>query len=351
MPYSLLTSPFSLFPFPFIISTQMAYLLAVDGGGTKTFFVLYNTEKETAELAQFGTTSHEFLPGGYTELGSVLNDISSQVLSKHDLCPADIKYSVWGLAGQDTISQHKTIQGIIWKLGFGRFTLCNDSYLGIKAALPGGCGICLINGTGPNVVGINEKGVTYQMGGQFEITGDFGGGLMLGKEAIKTTFMNLFRHRRETILSKMIMELYGVESRHDFMDRVTDWTDSGKMPIPYAAKSVFDAANLGDEEAVAMLKRMANEYALSTRSLLYELPFAEEKVHIVLAGSLFTKDWSDIHIKTLEEKLKEYISEKQFELHKLTQPPVLGALAWALEEAGESGPWEKAKAALANFPR
>ena len=324
----------------------MAYLLAVDGGGTKTFFVLYDTEKETAELSEFGTTSHEFLPGGYEELSNVLDDMCSQVLKKHGLSPADIMYSVWGLAGQDTLCQHKTIQGIIWKLGFGRFTLCNDSYLGIKAALPGGFGVCLINGTGPNVVGINEKGTMYQMGGQFEITGDFGGGLMLGKEAIKTTFMNLFRHRRETILSKMIMELYEVNSRHDFMDRVTDCADSGKTPIHSVAKYVFDAANLGDEEAVAILCRMANEYALSVRSLLFELPFTEEKVHIVLAGSLFTKDWSDIHTKALEEKLKEYISEKLFEFHKLTQPPVLGALAWALEEAGESAPWDKAKAAL-----
>jgi N-acetylglucosamine kinase-like BadF-type ATPase len=327
----------------------MAYLLAVDGGGTKTFFVLYNTEKETAELTPLGTTSHEFLAGGYTELGIVLNDMVSQVLGKHSLCPADIHYSVWGLAGQDTSSQHKIIHNIIQGLGFGRFTLCNDSYLGIKAALPGGSGICLISGTGPNVVGINEKGGSYQMGGQFEITGDFGGGLMLGKEAIKTTFMNLFRHRRETILSKILMELYEVQSRHDFMDRVTDWADSGKMPIPFVAKSVFDAANLGDEEAVAILFRMANEYALSVKSLLFELPFANEEIHIVLAGSLFTKNWSNIHIKALERRLKDYISEKQFELHMLAQPPVLGALSWALEEAGESGPWDKAKSALKNI--
>ena len=324
----------------------MEYLLAVDGGGTNTNFVLYDTEKKSAELQSFGPSNHEFLVGGYKEMRSTLRDISSQVLKKYALCPADIKHSVWGLAGLDTASQYRIIYGFIRELGFEQFTLCNDSCLGIKAALPGGYGICLVNGTGPNVIGINEKGSSYQMGGQFEITGDFGGGLMLGKEAIKTTFMNLYRYRKETPLSKMVMELYQVASRHDFMDRVTDWADSGKMPLPYVAKCVFDAANLGDEEAVGMLKRMANEYALSVKSLLFELPFAAEKIHIVLAGSLFTKNWSNIHIEALEKRLKEYISEKQFELHILSNPPVLGALSWALEEAGEGEPWEKARAAL-----
>ena len=324
----------------------MRYLLAVDGGGTKTFFVLYDMKKETADLMSFGATNHEFLAGGYEEMRRALGDMSSRILKKYGLGQADIKHSVWGMAGLDTSSQHKIIQGFIREHGFGQFTLCNDSYLGIKAALPAGCGICLISGTGPNVVGINEKNSSYQMGGQFEITGDFGGGLMLGNEAIKTTFLNLFRHRRETLLSKILMELYQAPSRHEFMDRVTDGADSGKIPIPSVAKCVFDAANLGDEESVEILERMANAYALSLKDLLAELPFAEEKVNIVLAGSLFTKNWSSIHVRALEARLKEHVSEKRFELHMLSAPPVLGALAWALEEAGESEPWGKAKAAM-----
>ena len=324
----------------------MDYLLAVDGGGTKTSFVLYNIKNDCAELMSFGASNHEFLAGGYNEMRSTLDDMSSRILKKHGLSRKDIAHSVWGLAGLDTATQYKIIHKFISEFGFKKFTLCNDSYLGIKAGIPQGCGICMISGTGFKVAGINEMKSSYEIGGFFEITGDFGGGLILGKETIKTTYMNLFRHRRQTILSKNIMELYQVQSRHEFMDRVTDWADSGKMPIPSLAKCIFDAANLGDEESIKILERMAHEYALSVKSLLYELPFNEKIINIVLIGSLFTKNWSNIHLQALKAKLKDEIGEKQFELELLSHPPVLGALSWVLEEAGISEPWSKANAAL-----
>ena len=169
----------------------MAFILAADGGGTKTNFVLYNTAPAAQiDFMSFGTSSHEFLPGGYDEMRDKLNEMSGEILKKQNITSADIKYSVWGLAGLDTKSQYKTISAFIKGMGFKQFTLCNDSYLGVKAGLEGGSGICLINGTGPNVVGINSKNAMFQMGGQFELTGDFAGGLLLGKEAIKTCFFN-----------------------------------------------------------------------------------------------------------------------------------------------------------------
>ena len=320
----------------------MRYFLAVDGGGTKTQFALYDARSGSVVTESFGPANHELLPGGFQEMRQRLREMTDAALAKNDLSCADIQYSVWGMAGLDTKSQYKIIFGFIREMGFERFTLCNDCDLGIKAALPDGYGVCLVNGTGFNIVGINEKRERYQIGALFALTGDYGGGLTLGQLAIQTTYMNLFRHRRETILSKMVMNLYEVDSRHDFTDRMMDWIHSKNMDVPYVAKCIFDAANLGDEQSIAILERMSDEYALSVKSLIEELPFAESKVNIVLVGSLFTKGWSDIHLGALEEKLAYYIPEKEFIVHKLERPPVVGALAWALEEGGVSEPWDKA---------
>ena len=321
--------------------------MAVDGGGTKTQFALYDGEKGTVRLTLLGTTSHEQLPGGYTQLGETLKEMAGQVLGKQGLTPADIVQSAWGLAGLDTQSQYKIIHGLIEDAGFERFALCNDSDLGIKAALPQGYGVCLVNGTGFNCVGINERGERYQIGSLFELTGDFGGGLFLGQQAVKTAYMNLFRHRRQSILTEMVLDLYEVSSRHDLLDRVTDWAGTGRLPVPGVAKCVFDAANRGDEEACALLARMGEEYALSVKSLLQELPFADREIDIVLVGSLFTKGWSEIHLRALARCLARSLPEKACTLHILDCPPVVGALAWALAQDGIADPWTKARACFA----
>ena len=325
----------------------MAYFLAVDGGGTKTQFALYDADTQIVDITLLGTTSHEQLPGGYAQLRETLKEMAGQVLGKKGLAPADIKQSAWGLAGLDTKSQHKIIHGLISEAGFARFCLCNDSDLGIRAALPQGYGVCLVNGTGFNCVGINERGERYQIGSLFELTGDFGGGLVLGQQAVKTAYMNLFRYRRESVLTKMVLDLYEVSSRHDLLDRVTDWANTGKLLVQGVAKCVFDAANQGDTEAAAILERMGEEYALSVKSLLQELPFADRVVNIVLVGSLFTKRWSEIHLRSLERCLAQNLPKKECALHILDRPPVVGALAWALEQGGVADPWVKAKACFA----
>ena len=329
----------------------MQYVLAVDGGGTKTHCMLYNLERQEADLLHFGATNHEILVGGLEEMRQRLRDMTGQVMTRNNIEVKDIVYSVWGMAGLDTKSQHAIINGFIKELGFKDFTLCNDAYLCIKAGLKTGYGICLLNGTGYNVAGINHEQKVFQVGGQFEITGDFGGGLLLGKEAVKTTFMNLFRYRTETILTRMVMDEYEVTCQYEFMDRVTDWANSGKMPIPHIAKCVFDAANAGDLQAVAMLERMAEEYALSVKTLLEELSFDDEQIEIVLAGSLFTKRWSDIHLSALQCKLKAYIPQKQFALRMLEQPPVIGALSWALEKHSIDHPLSTARNVMKNISK
>jgi len=324
----------------------MEYFLAVDGGGTKTHFALYDARAETVDLIQFGATNHEVLAGGFSEMREHLREMTGRVLKKNDLSCEDIRHSVWGMAGLDTESQHKIIHGFISEMGFERFTLCGDSDLGIKASWPEGYGICLVNGTGVNVVGINERRERYQIGG-IPIMGDFGGSVFMGEQTIKTVYRNLFRHRRETILTKMVMNLYQLDSRHEFTDRVMDWANSKKLPIPNVVKCLFDAAYSGDEEAVALLERMSNEYALNVKTLLEELPFAESSIHIALVGSLFTMGLSEIHLRSLEKNLKLYIPEKEFIMHILKRPPVAGALAWALKEGGIADSWTRA---MACFP-
>jgi len=321
----------------------MDYVLAVDGGGTKTHALLYNIVDKTVLLTDGGATNHEYLKGGFPELCQRLCLMVDDIKRQGNVRTEDIAHSVWGMAGLDTASQRDVIAGFIGDLGFSDFTLCNDTCLAIKAGTKRGYGICLLGGTGPNTVGLNHKNQVFQIAGQLEITGDFGGGMMIGTAAVRTVYRNLFRYHKETILNNLLLDLYGISSKYELMDKVMMNNESGNIPIPSLAKLVFDAANMGDQQSLGMLERMSREYALNTKSLIEELDFPkDEAIEIVLAGSLFTKGWSDIHIKSLRKWL-DRVMERSFDLITLKEPPIMGALAWALNNIGCENAFELAR--------
>ena len=309
----------------------MNYVLAVDGGGTKTHALLCDLTGRDAFLETFDGTNHEYLAGGFDEVRRRLDLLFRKMAKSGEVA---ITHSVWGMAGLDTMVQHRILSDILKDIGVRDFTLANDSYLGIKAGTKRGYGICLINGTGSNTVGMNHLGECFQLGGQLLLTGDFGGGRIIGTAAVGMVYRNLFSHHFDTPLNNIMLDFYGITSKYDLMEHVMEGEHSGSVPISRLAKLVFDAANIGDPQAAGLLRRMAHSYALSIKSLLEELAYPDEEIEIVLVGSLFTKGWSDIHIRAMSEWLFENMPERQFNFIMLEKPPVIGALLWALENTG-----------------
>ena len=308
----------------------MSYVFAVDGGGTKTHALLCDLTGRDVFLETIDGTNHEYLAGGFDEVRRRLDALIRKIERRGCV----ITHSVWGMAGLDTLVQHKILSGILKEIGARDFTLANDSYLGIKAGTERGYGICLINGTGSNTVWMNHLGECFQLGGQLLLTGDFGGGQTIGTAAVGMVYRNLFSHRLDTPLNKIMLDFYGITSKYDLMEYVMEGEHSGSVPVPRLAKLVFDAANIGDPQAVELLRRMGHSYALSIKSLLEELIYPDEEIEVVLAGSLFTKGWSGIHIRAMREWLCENAPERRFHFITLKKPPVIGALSWALENAG-----------------
>lgn len=319
----------------------MSGLLAVDGGGTKTHCVFIDESGEKLELLHYGSLNHERLSGGFAELQQCLATILNEI-ERRFACPAtDIKTSVWGLAGIDTRSQNKKVSLMLAELGLRDFLLCNDAYLGIKAGTESGHGVCLVNGTGFNVLGVNAEGSRYQVGGLYNLTADFGGGFILGQTAISSSYRNLFYNKHISPLTRLVMDELGIQEADDFTDAVMERAARGDHHISSMAKLIFDAAQLGDAEASAMLQRMCHEYALATRVLFEHLPFPEACVEIVLIGSLFTKNWYPDVLPMLENELLEHCQGHQFKLMPLTEPPVIGAISWLLELANFSNEHKK----------
>ena len=57
------------------------YVLAIDGGATKTHLVLMHLETTKIWRVEGGPTNHEVLPGGFDELTFTLSGLLGQLLS------------------------------------------------------------------------------------------------------------------------------------------------------------------------------------------------------------------------------------------------------------------------------
>lgn len=308
------------------------YVLGIDGGATKTQCAIFDISGRKIDLINWGPTNHEVLNFGYNDLRQELASLTDYILKKNNLRVEDIVKSVFGMAGTDTREQHRIISEIIYDVGFRDFILCNDAYLGIKAGSPTGYGINVVNGTGCSIAGIEKSGRMLQIGGQGGLTGDFGGGGDIGVQAICSVYNCFFRCGDQTLIKEFLPDELKTESKFDFIDNVREKIDQGIIRVAELNRVVFEAANRGDKVATEILEKVGGELARSVNGMLRELEFDKnETIFVVLSGSINTKGNSPILVDKLKRDVISANSDKEISFLLLEHPPVLGAIAWALE--------------------
>lgn len=308
------------------------YVLGLDGGGTKTHAALFDIEGNLVDIMDWGPTNHEVLEEGFSQLSDEMKGLLSFLLQKNSIEAEDLAVSAFGMAGVDTRRQHDIISGIIRDLGIQHFILTNDAYLGVKAGCPTGIGICVINGTGCTVAGIDENDAMIQIGGQGSLTGDVGGGSEIGMAAIRRVYDYLFRLESHTVMADIMFEQLGISSKFDFMEVVPVALENGTLRLNGLGEMVFDAANMNDEAAISILDYVGRELGRSVNGAIYELSFRDKDfIQVVLAGSVNVKGKNPSLVNGIKNQVISCNSDKKVDFIVLKQPPVTGAVIWALE--------------------
>lgn len=314
------------------------YVLGVDGGGSKTHLALFDLSGSLVDFEQTGCTNHEILPGAYEEMERVLLSAVNVLLTRNRLAAANLGSAVFGISGVDTAEQHRLITYILQRGGFSDFLLCNDSFLGIKAGSRQGVGICSINGTGCSVSGLDPSGSTVVLGGQGEYTGEPGGGRYLGFQAIRAGYRALFHMGPETALTGLLMKEFDVPSREEYIEVIRREVNLGHRKVGDLAATVFDAACDGDAVAVGILEEMGREVGLMVNGVVAGLDFdPEQPLDVILAGSINVKGRHPAARETLRDTVLAAHPGRDIRFTSLLQPPVAGAVLWALERAGMGG--------------
>ena len=311
----------------------MEYVIGVDTGATKSHLAVFDTDGTLVDFGHWGPLNHEVLPGSYEQFHEELEQFIMRVLSKKQIKLEQMASAVFGIAGADTKVQYGIVSQIIEKIGFKKFTLANDAFLGIPAGNPMGTGICAINGTGCTLAGINGEGKMFQIGGVRYISADYGGGGILGEKVVSTVYSELFRKGEPTCMTPALFEKLGISSKYDFVERIYEKFDEGTFNVTSYAKMLFEAANKNDNVASCILRDVGISYANGIAGMIEELQFnlnTDEDICVVFAGSVFVKGDHPMIIDTIKEKLGSEYPNSSFKYTLLKVPPVAGAAFWAL---------------------
>lgn len=310
------------------------FVIGVDGGNSKTDYYVFDLQGRRIDHIRSGTCSHEQFPEGYAKAYQVMNEQIAELLTRNGLTMADVAAGAFGLAGADIPSQKEQLNAVIERIGFTRFAMDNDSFLGIKAGTARGYGICSINGSGVATSGISPSGRRLQVGGVgSELAGDEGGGFYLTRRVLRAIYDSFYRLGPETSMTAPVMKLIGAASKETFMDRGLEGLVARSLPYTAIVTTLLEAAEQGDPVASGIVDHSARQLAYSTVGCIGHLDFADgEPVDIVMAGSVWAKAASPV----MRERYKRFVAEltgRECRFILLQEPPAAGAVLWALELA------------------
>ena len=308
------------------------FIMGIDGGGTKSHIAMFYPDGKCVGVASTGALNHELLPGAFVEMEEKVQAFILGALKDVGATVDDVEFMVQGQAGVDTAAQHVIVSKMLTDIGMNRFTLCNDSFLGVATGCPDNIGLCAINGTGSTMAAIDHSGNTVQICGVGEISNDCGGSGWYGGKVMGAVYGALFKCEQPTILTEMMWEILGITRKEDHLDIIAAATEEQREAIN---RLVFKAAELGDAVALKILDESAMHYVGGFKYLATDLDFPIDKtLYITYIGSVFVKE----KVRILPQLIAKYVAEalpgRKVEYINLEAPPVVGAVLWAANRAG-----------------
>lgn len=312
---------------------KKAWYLAIDGGGTKTEYRLLDGQFQLEERFRGGCVNHDLLPGGWEDTAQELRSGIRTLLGRRGLQTSDIADAVAGLSGVDSRADQIQIERCMRDIGLGRFLVCNDGFLPIKAEC-GGWGIAYNCGTGVCCAGIGEDGTMVKRAGLDEWSGDAGGGRWIAVHLFRAVYRRRILHSGETYLTAAYQQSFGCVSEEDILDSLALLKAPAEHPeaAKKAVELFFAALEQKDRDAQRMAEEMAECAAENISVVCRKLGFLQAKVPVVLTGSIHTKAANRTYLELLEQKVQKAMGGRA-EIFPASKEPAVGAQKWLAERA------------------
>ena len=304
--------------------------LGVDGGGTKTAFVLADDAGRVLASHQEGSLYHPEV--GLDGVLQTLRRGLDQVVRLSGIAPQAL-HGAW--VGLPAFGEDSRVQAQLEALPAVAFAGIaggrgNDLECSHAGALGGADGISLVAGTGAMTWG-TWQGRSVRCGGWGEVFGDEGSAYWIAREGL-ALFSRMSDGRAERgRLYDIVRERSGVASDLDLSGLVV--SAGARSEVASYAVAVHEAALAGDIDALEILDRAAGELALLVRATRRVLGVpAGASIVASTSGSVLGED--GLVLRALQRVLAAGDAANRVELRAPLMSPVLGAVALAARTAG-----------------
>ena len=310
------------------MSGRGAAILAVDGGNSKIDLALVSRSGALLALVNGPTISHQQVPMDVAM--ARLADLNARAAREAGVAP-EASLGVFCVAGADFPADVRALRAAYAGAGAAeRVSVHNDAFAPLRAGAPDGWGIVVICGAGVNAAGVGPDGRTARLAAIGDLSGDWGGGQGIGREALAAAVRARDRRGPATALERRVPQRLGVRRPIDVARRMYEGTMNARR-LEELAPLVFEIAGEGDAVARGIVDRLAEELATMAVAIARQLRVVRRPVDVVLTGGVFRTTDAEFYAR-IEIDVRAAMPEAR--IVRLRDRPVLGAALIGLDELG-----------------
>ena len=285
------------------------YLLGIDGGGTKTEFLLTDLNEKELNRVILGTSSPVNI--GLENTKTVLRQGIEEVCRGID----HSQISVFaGLAGSSPSETKTEIHTFMREFGFGKCSNGTDADSALAVTLKGKDGVAVIMGTGI-IAFCRSEGKIHRVGGRGYLIDKGTSGFRLGADALNTAFEYFDGRISDETIFRLVEKKLGKKLEAC----VSDIYAGGATFVASFAPIIFEAYNAGDKEAEKILDSASRETA---KLINAANSYLKSNGKTIVCGGLSRQ--KDILMSAVSKYLNDGIK-----LEFLDEPMVAGAVLLA----------------------
>lgn len=290
--------------------------LGVDGGGTKTAFLL-DVDGNRFESKQITIHPKQVTKQQFFE---IMKLGVGDVCRKACIDPEEILYTFVAAPGYGQYPDTEAYidEGIREAIGSDRFTVSNDCVNGWAGSLNAKPGINLVLGTGQIGYGVDEEGNSMRSGGWGPLLGDEASGHYIGLKLLNHFTKMSDGRSDKTVIYDIIREKLDLKEDMEIIDKAEKMK---RDEIASLSRIFTEALDKEDPYCEKLLEEISKEAAAVIDSIIKGLNFKEE-VKVSYSGGVF--NLGDRLIKKIEEK-----SKNKIKIEKPYTDPSEGALILA----------------------
>ncbi len=310
--------------------------IGVDGGGTKTAFLLLD-DAGTVRARHSGGSA--YYPEVTMEgVRALIAEGIGALIEKAGITPTDVDHAFFGLPcfGEDPVEDKRLAQLPSGVLSASQYTCGNDMVCSWAGSLACADGISVVAGTGSIAYG-EYAGRNARAGGWGEVFSDEGSAYWIAREGL-TAFSRMSDGRDPMgPLHEMLMSHFELRQAIDLAGKINGLQASDRSGLAQVSKIVANAARAGDKVAALVFTRAGAELAALVAAVKKSLKIpAGLTLPVSYTGGVFGT--GELILAPLREALNSY--DKSFELRAPLLEPVLGAALYAARCRGVTYPKE-----------